>query len=76
MVRFLEHIFKGKIDCDYINYFGIMAIRKEDILQHPIDFYKDLIGYISNSPNPEAGHYIERSFSLFFPHTKEQFIEI
>jgi len=74
--KWLEHIFKEKIDCDYINYFGLIAIRKEDILRHPIDFYKELIGYISNSPNPEAGHYIERSYSLMFPHTKEQFIEI
>ena len=74
--KWVEHIFKDKTYCDYINFFGIMAIRKEDILLHPIEFYKELIGYISNSPNPEAGHYIERSYSLMFPHTKDQFIEI
>jgi len=73
--KWVDHIFKDKNESDYINYFGIMAIRKEDILKYSKDFYKDLIEYI-NSPNPEAGHYIERSYSLMFPHTKEQFIEI
>ena len=74
--KWVDHIFKDKTNSDYINFFGIMAIRREDILQHPIEFYKDLIGYVSNSSNPEAGHYIERSYSLMFPHTKDQFIEL
>lgn len=72
--KWLEHIFERKeINGDFINYFGIIAITKEDILKYPLEFYKKLFSYVQTS-NPEAGHFIERSYSLFFPHEKEQFI--
>ena len=72
--KWCEHIY-GNIKCNYINYWGIMAIRKEDILKNPIDFYKQLLSFLQ-TPNPEAGHFIERTYSLMFPHSKEQFISI
>ena len=42
---------------------------------YAIKFYKKIFEYVQ-TPNPEAGHFIERSYSLMFPHEKEQFIEI
>lgn len=73
--KWIDHIFGNDAKGDYINMFGIMAITKEDILKHPIEFYKNLFEYVQ-TPNPEAGHFIERSYSMMFPHEKEQFIEI
>ena len=72
--KWVEHIF-GDTKSDYMNQYGIMAITKEDILKHPVEFYKKIFEYVQ-TPNPEAGHFIERSYSLMFPHEKEQFIEI
>jgi len=45
---------------------GIFAVSKEDIWRNPIEKYKQLISYVDNHSNPEAGHYIERSWGALF----------
>jgi len=45
---------------------GIFSIDKRDITQHSIHKYKYLIQTVNNHSNPEAGHYIERSWGVIF----------
>ena len=47
-------------------YWGIFSIDKKDIIQHRIDRYIKLLHQLSNSSNPEVGHYIERSWCAIF----------
>ena len=51
-----------------IQYTGIFAVSRDDILKNPIERYKKLIKYLDTHSNPEAGHYIERAwYSIFSP---------
>jgi hypothetical protein len=42
-----------------------LAVHKNDILRHPIQYYKDLIKELEFT-NPEVGHYFERSWIAIF----------
>jgi len=68
--------FFGKIKARWSTWWGIFSIDKRDILNHPITRYQHLILTVNDHFNPEAGHYIERSWGvIFYPllHTiKEQ----
>ena len=56
---------KIKVFCFY----GIIAVAREHIIQHPIEKYELLIKYVNTSSNPEAGHYMERSWgAIFYPY--------
>jgi hypothetical protein len=47
---------------------GIFSIDKRDIIQHPVIRYQRLIESVNKHSNPEAGHYIERSWcAIFYP---------
>ena len=47
-----------------------MAISKKHILQNSKEHYINIIKDVENSSNPEAGHYIERSWeAIFYPLT-------
>lgn len=47
---------------------GIFSIDKRDIIQHPVERYQRLIQTVNKHSNPEAGHYIERSWcAIFYP---------
>ena len=59
----------GDIVAKIVCYFGVFAVAKEHIIQHPIEKYERLIKYVNNSSNPEAGHYMERSWgAIFYPY--------
>jgi len=47
-------------------YWSVFSIDKRDIIQHPINRYIILLNELSNSSNPEVGHYIERSWCAIF----------
>jgi hypothetical protein len=47
-------------------YFGIFAVHRRHILQHPKSFYENLLSTVDHHSNPEAGHYLERSWSAIF----------
>jgi hypothetical protein len=45
---------------------GIFSIDKRDIIQHPKTKYISLVQTVNTHSNPEAGHYIERSWGVIF----------
>ena len=52
----------------WISMWGVFSIDKRDIIQHPINRYEILIQTVNKSSNPEAGHYLERSWgAVFYP---------
>jgi hypothetical protein len=64
----------GNIQPQHYCFMGIFSIDKNDIKQHPIDRYQQLVEEL-NYPNPEVGHYIERSWgAIFYPLTYTKFI--
>jgi hypothetical protein len=68
--------FFGKEDIFQYTYWGIFAIHKNDITHHPVSRYKILMSILSTHSNPEAGHYIERSWCrIFHPMNFTEFYE-
>jgi len=60
------------VDNHVVCWFGIFAVSKKHIIQHPIEKYKNLLHYLDDHHNPEVGHYMERSWgTLFYPYEKE-----
>jgi len=45
---------------------SIFSVSKKDVLQHPKSYYETLLEEVSHSSNPEAGHYLERSWQAVF----------
>ena len=72
--RWFEYTF-GDIVASSLVYCGVFSVAKEDILQHPLEYYKSLETQLSTSSNPEVGHYFERSWTaVFHPMNKTQII--
>ena len=46
--------------------FGIMAISRKHIHNHPKSYYENLISELDKSPNPEVGHFFERAWVAVF----------
>lgn len=69
-ITFLEW-FKNNIDTNYPNPFciyqnGIFAVKKENIINKPVDYYKKLILEVNHHINPSEGHFFERSWYYIF----------
>jgi len=45
--------------------FGVLSVSKEDVQKNTVEHYRKFFDEL-NSPNPEAGHYIERSWAAIF----------
>lgn len=45
---------------------SIFAIHKDHIIQHPISYYRVFYEELDYDVNPEAGHYMERSWGMVF----------
>jgi hypothetical protein len=45
---------------------AIFAVRKEKILQHSIEFYKNIIMDVNHHIDPAEGHFFERSWFYIF----------
>jgi hypothetical protein len=58
--------FFGNIHAHWSTLFGILSIDKRDIIQHPKSRYQHLFQTVNKHSNPEAGHYIERSWGVIF----------
>jgi hypothetical protein len=59
----------------YVSYCGVLGISKKDILNHPVDYYKELLKEFQGS-NPEVGHYVERSWAaIFYPLSNAKYID-
>jgi hypothetical protein len=60
--------FFGNIQTHWVTFWGIFSMDKKDIIQHSIERYQLLLNTVNNHSNPEAGHYIERSWgAIFYP---------
>jgi len=60
--------FFGNTIAHWSTWYGIFSIDKRDIIFHPITRYQILLETINKHSNPEAGHYIERSWgAIFYP---------
>ena len=65
--RWFQYFF-GNIQPHWNTYWGISSIDKRDIIQHPIERYHQLLETVNKHSNPEAGHYLERSWcAVFYP---------
>ena len=64
------------INVNIYTYWGILSIHKDDILQHPIERYKQLIYGTSLHSNPEVTHYIERSWGAIFHPFRKTLVKI
>lgn len=49
-----------------IAYQSIFAVHKRHIIQHSIDYYIRLYEEVNYDVNPEAGHFLERAWSMIF----------
>lgn len=50
---------------------SIFAVHARHITQHPRAYYRRLCAELDTHPNPEAGHYMERSWAaVFSPHPR------
>jgi hypothetical protein len=56
----------GDLKIEFVSYFGILGISKKHIMNNPKEFYETFLKQLSTSPNPEVGHYIERSWCAIF----------
>lgn len=69
-ITFLEW-FKRNIDQNYPNPIyiyinGIFAVKKENIINKPIEYYKRLIEEVNHHINSTEGHFFERSWFYIF----------
>ena len=47
-------------------YSGVFSLSRKHIHQHPKSYYQKFLEELSGHPNPEVGHYIERSWVALF----------
>ena len=67
--KWYEKNFDTNITINVLVWYGIFAVAREHIIQHPIERYENLIKYVDSHSNPEAGHYMERSWgAIFYPY--------
>ncbi len=45
---------------------AILVVRRDDVRRRPRSYYANLLETVGGSSNPEAGHYIERSWPAIF----------
>lgn len=58
--------FFGNTNAHWSSLWGVFSIDKKDIIQHPVEHYQRLLQTVNTHSNPEAGHYIERSWGVIF----------
>jgi hypothetical protein len=69
-ITFVEW-FKNNIDINYpdpiyIYWYAIFAVKKENIINKPIEYYKKLILEVNHHINSTEGHFFERSWYYIF----------
>lgn len=58
--------FFGNIIAHWSTMGGVFSIDKRDVIQHPKSNYLKILQTVNTHSNPEAGHYIERSWGVIF----------
>ena len=69
-ITFIEW-FKTNIDINYpdpikIYHNAIFSVKKENIINKPIEYYKKLILEVNHNIDPAEGHFVERSWYYIF----------
>ena len=65
--EFYEHVFLSPHPLYIIiSLNGCFAVTRERIQRHPKELYQRMISYLSDHPNPEEGHYVERLWVHLF----------
>jgi len=64
--KWFSHYFHHTLTPQCVTYSGILSINKKDVLKHNKEWYTHLLHELEAGPNPEAGHYIERSWCSIF----------
>jgi len=65
--KWYEHHFNNK-KVNFHTWWGIFAISRDMIHQHPKEYYEKFLNELNDSSNPEVGHYTERAwFAIFYP---------
>ena len=65
--EFYETVFFSPHPLDIvISYSACFAVTRERIQRHPKELYQRMISYLSDHPNPEEGHYVERLWVHLF----------
>lgn len=60
-----EKNFHG-INAYHVSYAAVMAVSRELIHKHPVEYYQTFLKQLDDGPNPEVGHYIERAWIALF----------
>ena len=64
-----DHYFPEYPPIHVVCYSEIFAVHRKHITQHPIEYYIKLMETLDHHSNPEAGHYMERSWgAIFYPY--------
>lgn len=65
-INWKNNFFSNIKECKLVTLGGIFSVSKEDILSSPIELYKNILQELDYHSNPEAGHYVERSWCYLF----------
>jgi len=60
------NFFFGNTQAHWVTMCGVFSLDKKDITQHSLERYQRLIQTVNTHSNPEAGHYLERSWGVIF----------
>lgn len=63
---FYGAMFGDAPDVREVAYQGVFAVSREHVHQRPLEEYEQLRALVGSHSNPEAGHYIERSWLAIF----------
>ena len=67
--KWFSTVFNNDEKNDCISFNSIIGISRKTILQKPKSYYEELMKQVNNHQNPEAVHYLERSwYSVFYPY--------
>jgi len=64
--KWFESVFGSDTVTRCVNWYGILAVSKKDVLHRSLEFYQSLLTMLDKHNNPEVGHYIERSWYAIF----------
>ena len=72
--KWFEYHFPGVVTSKAV-YAGVFAVSKKHIHQHPISYYERFLKQLEGHPNPEVGHYLERSWVALFSPIEDTFLK-
>jgi poly-beta-hydroxyalkanoate depolymerase len=65
-INWINYYFNNIKECNLLTLGGVLSVSKEDILSSPLELYIKIFQELNLHSNPEAGHYVERSWCYLF----------